>query len=116
MEFEVQFSLEIWEASIIGTSSRRCSRSPLGGRLAMTLVAPIFLIIFDFFFWHEQSALQSTPLGVRQARTLVATISIIFFLLRSAFLRRALFSRPFWGPPALVGWYFFHFLRHDNFS
>ena len=38
----------------IGTSGRRCSRSPLGGRLATTLVATIFIIIFFHFsiFFH----------------------------------------------------------------
>ena len=38
----------------IGTSGRRCSRSPLGGRLATTLVATIFIIIFSIFhFFHS---------------------------------------------------------------
>ena len=35
----------------IGTSGRRCSRSPLGGRLATTLVATISNVIFFFFFF-----------------------------------------------------------------
>ena len=34
----------------IGTSGHRCSRSPLGGRLATTLVATFFIIIFFCFF------------------------------------------------------------------
>ena len=38
----------------ISTSGRRCSRSPLGGRLATTLVATIFIIIFSIFhFFHS---------------------------------------------------------------
>ena len=35
----------------ISTSGWRCSRSPLGGRLASTLVATIFIIIFLFIFF-----------------------------------------------------------------
>ena len=34
----------------IGRSGQRCSRSPLGGRLATTLVATISTIIFSFSF------------------------------------------------------------------
>ena len=37
--------------SHIGTSGRRCSRSPLGGRLATTLVATISAVIFFFSFF-----------------------------------------------------------------
>ena len=36
----------------IGTSGRRCSRSPLGGRLATTLVDRYFHHYFPFFFPH----------------------------------------------------------------
>ena len=35
----------------IGTSGWCCSRSPLGGRLAMTLVATISTVFFFFFFF-----------------------------------------------------------------
>ena len=38
-----------------GTSGRRCSRSPLGGRLATMLVATISAVIFFFFFFSPSS-------------------------------------------------------------
>ena len=44
----------------IGTSGRRCSRSPLGGRLATTLVATVFIIIFLAYNPPEQHI---TPLN-----------------------------------------------------
>ena len=44
-----------------GTSGRRCNRSPLGGRLATTLVATIFIIIFLAYNPPEQHI---TPLNI----------------------------------------------------
>ena len=55
----------------IGTSGRRCSRSPLGGRLATTLVATIFIIIFSIFhFFHSIFSL-SQPFLSAQIKKLI---------------------------------------------
>ena len=42
---EVDFDIETLNLTF-GTSGRRCSQSPLDGRLATTLVATIFNVIF----------------------------------------------------------------------
>ena len=81
----------------------------------MTLVATIFVIIFDFFFWHERSALQSVAFWRSTGTDVSGHYFHYFFPSPQCVSPSCPFLSAFLGPPGAGRLVFFSFSPSQQF-